>query len=224
MRIELPAGSFSYVDSGRGDETIVLLHAMRRSAADWQPIIARLDGLYRALALDMRGHGESCRPGEYTFESMRDDLLHFADALELERFHLIGHSMGGTTSILFAERWPRRVDRLVLEDTPPPSGRQQAPLPPDEPPEPVDFDWPVIAGLVGQLNDPDPRWWTDLDKITAPTLIVAGGSTSFIDQTELAEVSRRIPDARLTTIEAGHHIHRTRPDEFASVVIGFLAG
>lgn len=112
MRIELEAGWFSYIDSGDADEVVLLLHALGRSAADWQPVIDRLDADYRILAVDMRGHGESCRPPEYSFEVMRDDVLEFADALGLEQFHLIGHSMGATTSILFAERWPGRLDVL----------------------------------------------------------------------------------------------------------------
>jgi pimeloyl-ACP methyl ester carboxylesterase len=175
-RIDLGAGSFSYIDAGTtNDPPIVLLHAMGRSAADWEPIIEYLQDDFRVRAFDMRGHGNSCRPGEYSFELMRDDLLGFVDALALKRFHLIGHSLGATTSILFAERWPDRIDRLVLEDTPPPSGHPQVPVPPDEPPEPVSFDWPVIAQIVAQLNNPDPAWWSDLSKIIAPTLIIGGG-------------------------------------------------
>ena len=222
MRTKLEAGWFSYIESGDAGEVVLLLHALGRSAADWQPVIDRLGAAYRVLALDMRGHGDSCRPGVYSFEVMRDDVLEFVDALGLDRFHLIGHSMGATTSILFAERWPDRLDRLVLEDTPPPSGRESIPPPPDQPDEPVAFDWPLIGSIVDQLNHPDPSWWTDLDRITAPTLIIAGGKDSFIDQAELAETARLIPNADLVTIEAGHHIHTGKPDEFTSAVMTFL--
>ncbi len=223
-KIDLDAGSFAFIESGSAsDPPIVLLHAMGRSSADWHPIIERLTTDYRVIALDMRGHGDSCRPGDYSFELMRDDLLEFANKLGLEQFHLMGHSLGATTSILFAERWPNRIDHLVLEDTPPPSGNPSAPMPPAEPPEPVSFDWPVITQIVAQLNDPDPAWWDDLGRITAPTLIIGGGDESFLDQAELAEAASRIPGGRFTTIEAGHHIHSTRPDEFLSAVVGFLA-
>ena len=75
---------------------------------------------YRVLALDQRGHGGSARTGKYTFELMCDDLLHFANAMNLERFTLIGHSMGGTVSYLFSETFPTRIERLIVEDTPPP--------------------------------------------------------------------------------------------------------
>lgn len=222
MRIELEAGWFSYIDSGDADEVVLLLHALGRSAADWQPVIDRLDSDYRVLAVDMRGHGASCRPGVYSFEAMQDDVLEFADALGLDRFHLIGHSMGATTSILFAERLPGRLDHLVLEDTPPPSGQEQIPPPPDQPESPVSFDWPMIGAIVDQLNNPDPSWWTDLERITTPTLIVAGGEESFIDQAELAKAATLIPNADLVTIDAGHHVHTSKPDEFTSTVAAFL--
>jgi pimeloyl-ACP methyl ester carboxylesterase len=80
----------------------------------------------------------------------------------------------------------------------------------------------VLGPIIHQLNNPDPAWWADLGKITAPTLVIGGGRDSFIDQTELAEMVNRIPDARLVTIEAGHHVHSTRPAEFTSAVQAFL--
>lgn len=222
MEVDLSAGTFAYLDSETSGTPTVLLHAMGRSAADWQPVFARMPERFRLLALDMRGHGSSCRPGAYSFEAMRDDLKEFADALGLNQFNLAGHSMGATTSILFAEKWPSRIRRLILEDTPPPSGKEQIPTPPDQPSEPVEFDWRLVGPIIEQLNHPDPAWWSNLNQIAAPTLIVAGGEPSFIDQDELTRAVRRMPDARMVTIEAGHHIHSTRPDDFVAGIVGFL--
>ena len=222
MTIDLDAGTFSYLDSGGTGVPTVLLHALGRSAADWRPVFDRMPDRFRLVALDMRGHGSSCRPGNYSFEAMRDDLEEFVDALAFHRFNLIGHSMGATTSILFAEQWPNRIRRLVLEDTPPPSGNDEIPAPPDRPSKPVDFDWAVAGAIVDQLNRPDPRWWSDLGRISAPTLVVGGGESSFIDQDELLQTANQIPEGSLITIEAGHHIHSTRPDEFVAATVTFL--
>ena len=201
---------------------LVALHALGRDAGSWDTVAAALSDRYRFLALDQRGHGESARPGIYSFELMRDDLARFVDALALERFTLLGHSMGGTVAYLFAEEWPGRIERLVLEDTPPPSGGPRRELP-AEPPEPVPFDWRLAAPIFHQPSKPDPAWWGRLGEITAPTLIVAGGATSFIPQDQLAEVARRIPDCRLVTIEgAGHHLHDSKPDAFLGLVREFL--
>lgn len=201
---------------------LILLHALGRDARDWDVVARGLADRFRVLALDLRGHGESARGVPYSFELMRDDVLAFADALGLARFSLIGHSMGGTVAFLVAEG-AQRVDALVVEDTPPPQGAS-LPEPPLEPPSPVPFDWPLAQAIVAQLNHPDPKWWEELGSIHARTLLVGGGATSPIPQERLAEVARRIPGARLVTIEgAGHYVHAARPDEFIALVRDFLA-
>ncbi len=207
---------------------LILLHALGREGHDWDDVIPFLVERYHVFALDQRGNGESSRPGNYSFELMRDDLKVFADVLSLERFTLIGHSMGGTVASLFAEKWPERIERLVLEDTTPPFVGTSAPAssldePPDEPSEPVSFDWQMLKAIVRQLHYPDPAWWNDLPAITAPTLIIGGGQTSHVPQEKLAEAARLIPDCRLVTIEgAGHSVHRARPAEYMDSVRAFL--
>lgn len=202
---------------------LVLLHALGPDARDWDEVSLALAERYHVFALDQRGHGKSARPGTYSFEAMRDDLKAFADALSLNRFTLIGHSMGGTVSFLFAERWLDRIERLVIEDTPPPRGNSKFPEPPDDPGELVPFDWQLVKPIVYQLNNPDPSWWNNLPAITAPTLIIGGGSSSHIPQEELVEVARLIPNCRLVTIEdAGHSVHQNRPSEYIELVKDFL--
>jgi len=194
-----------------------------RATRDWDAVAAALSDRYRVLALDQRGHGESARPDAYSFELMRDDLARFADALGLGRFSLLGHSAGGAVAYLFAEEWPERVERLVIEDAPPYGS--DLPEAPAEPTEPVLFDWRIIAPITRQLNAPDPAWWGRLRDIAAPTLIVGGGATSDIPQDKLAEAARLIPDCRLVTIEgAGHFVHENKPDAFLEIVRGFLIG
>ena len=221
--IELRGLRFRYRESGDASRpSLVLLHQLGRDGADWDAVAAALEDRFRVFALDQRGHGESARTPSYSFEAMRDDVLAFCDALGLPRFSLIGHSMGGTVAFLVAEAAPDRVEALVVEDTPPPQGAS-LPEPPAEPPGPVPFDWPLARAIVRQLNHPDPKWWERLDSIRARTLLVGGGATSPIPQDRLAEVARRIPGARLETIEgAGHLVHATRPAEFIALVRAFL--
>jgi pimeloyl-ACP methyl ester carboxylesterase len=129
--------------------------------------------------------------------------------------------MGGTVAFLLAEDQPHRVGRLVLEDTCPPYARDW-PVP-DRPDVPLPFDWPVVPAIAGQASVLVPEYWDRLAGITAPTLMVAGGPTSHVPQERLAEVAERIPDCRLVTIPAGHHVHRNAPDEFLTVVREFLS-
>lgn len=223
--VRLDGTLFHYRETGHGSgPVLVLLHALGEDASDWDEVAEALSGPYRVLALDQRGHGRSEHAERYSFELMRDDLGAFADALGLEQFSLMGHSMGGLVALLFAEEHPERVQRLVIEDAAPPAGSSNRPDPPPEPPEPVSFDWRVVAPIRRQLNDADPAWWDRLPRITAPTLVVGGGSSSHIPQEELEALSKRIPGCRLVTIEgAGHEVHSARHEQFLAVVEEFLA-
>ncbi len=216
--------TFHYREAGdAAAPPLVLLHALGPDAHDWDEVALALAERYHVFALDQRGHGESARPDTYSFEAMRDDLKAFVDALSLKRFTLIGHSMGGTVSFLFAEQWPDLIEKLVIEDTPPPHGSINLPDPPDNPGEPVPFDWQLVKPIYSQLRHPDPSWWNDLSRITAPTLLIGGGSTSHVPQEELVEVARLIPHCRLVTIEdAGHAVHQNRPAEYIALVKDFL--
>jgi esterase len=222
--ILLDAGSFYYREAGDpAAAPVILLHALGRDAQDWDAVAQALAGRFHVFALDQRGHGQSVRPDTYSFESMRDDLHQFASELGFDVFTLIGHSMGGTVALLFAERWPERLKQLVIEDTPPPYHQDPpVPLPPENPPAPVAFDWRLVRPIYEQLRDPDPAWWSSLPAITVPTLLIAGGSASHIPQEKLAEVARLIPTCQLITIEAGHSVHQNKPAEYLDAVLHFL--
>jgi pimeloyl-ACP methyl ester carboxylesterase len=152
---------------------------------------------------------------------MCDDLLHFANAINLERFTLIGHSMGGTVSYLFSEKFPSRVERLIVEDTPPPFPDKPIEVP-SKPSDPLPFDWLVVPSILRQLNEPNPEWWTRLTAISMPTLIIGGGA-SHIPQNKLKEVSELIPNCEMVTIEdAGHFVHDAKLRTYLAAVKDFL--
>ena len=138
------------------DRPVVLLHYLAADADDWTVVGEALaaDGRW-VVAPDLRGHGSSGRTPGYSLELMRDDVVGLADALGMDRFDVVGHSLGASVGVLVAESVPHRVTRLVLEDAGPPSGRRRFPVPPDQAPEEVPFDWPMLVSLIGQLNDPD---------------------------------------------------------------------
>jgi 3-oxoadipate enol-lactonase len=209
-----------------GGPPVVLLHALGENRRSWAAVGKALaaDG-HRTVALDLRGHGESDRPGDYSFEAMRDDVLALLDELRAGQVTLVAHSAGTALASLVAMDRPSAVRRLVLEEGPMPfPADPPRPVPTGPFPEPVDFDWRVVAAVARQRNAPAARHLDGLADITAPTLVVAGGPASHIPQRQLAEVAARIPDARLTTIEAGHMVHDERPAEFLAALRAFLAG
>lgn len=202
---------------------MLLLHGLGGDSTDWQGVAPVLAESSYVVAPDLRGHGESGRPGSYSFEVMRDDVLALVDELGLSPVAVVGHSMGGTVALLVAEAEPATVERLVLEDSPPPTGRGELRTAPAEAPEPVPFDWPVVPAILGQCARPDPAWWDDLDRLDMPVLVVGGGPSSHVDQAELVELVDRIPGARHVRLDAGHHVHSTDPAGFLSAVRPFLA-
>lgn len=106
-----------YAVSGSGP-WLTLSHSLCCDASMWAPQMSELERRFRVLRFDTRGHGGSDAPaGAYTFEQMTDDVLGLLDALQIERTHYCGLSMGGMIGQHLALMAPGRIDRLVLADT-----------------------------------------------------------------------------------------------------------
>ncbi len=108
-----------YLDHGtEGKPPLLCIHGLTGNAHNFDALAPHLTGHYHVRALDVRGRGDSgWGPGiEYTPQTYVADLAGFLDALAIERVTLIGTSMGGMISILFAGGYPNRVERLVLND------------------------------------------------------------------------------------------------------------
>ncbi|WP_299530298.1 alpha/beta fold hydrolase [uncultured Streptomyces sp.] len=208
----------------RDGPPLVLLHALGESAEDWDTVAPVLARKRRVYAVDLRGHGRSDWPGEYSLELMRDDVIGYLDALGLDRADLIGHSLGGLVAYLVAQHRPGRVHRLVLEDVPVP--RPRTPAVPVRPEGALSFDWEMVLAVRRQIDSPDPEWWDLLGSITADVLVLGGGPRSHVPQgggTGVAEWPRRVPGARVATLPVGHLIHRADPHRFLEAVQEFLA-
>lgn len=208
------------VDGSADDPPMVLLHALGERGADWAPVAAAFAERFRVFAFDLRGHGDSDWPGEYSFRLMRDDVIGALERLGLSKVTLAGHSMGGAVAYLVAMERPGLVERLIVEDVPPPYRRERSI--PARPDGPLDFDWSVVPAIVGQVNAGDPAAWDGLAAIEAPTLLIAGGPASHIDQDKLVAAAARIPRCQLVTIPAGHLIHASRPGDFVRAVLTWI--
>ena len=203
-----------------GAPPLVLLHGLGEGGADWDGVAPAFARHYRVYAPDLRGHGRSDRPGDYSVELMEADVLGFLDALQLDRVDLIGHSMGGLVGYLLAGDHPGRVRRLILEDVAALRPRERGA--PERPEGELPFDWEMVLAIRGQIDSPDPGWLDRLGRITAGTLVIAGGAGSHVPQDWVAELARRIPGARIETIEAGHMIHVTEAKAFTRAALTFL--
>jgi esterase len=100
---------------------LLFLHGFGNEAHVWDEIAPAVAPYYRTLALDLRGHGDSDRDPEarYDYPDHVADLEEVTRALGIERLVLVGHSLGGRVSMLFAGRHPERMAGLVIVDSAP---------------------------------------------------------------------------------------------------------
>ena len=97
---------------------LALAHGVGGDLEAWDGVVAALDGRFRTIRMDLRGHGESAKPpGPYALADFVSDVVRVLDRLEVRRCHLAGHSLGGLVAQGFALDRPERLDRLVLLST-----------------------------------------------------------------------------------------------------------
>ena len=108
-------------DGGDGSVPVVFIHSLAGNTQQWSAQLSHVRTTRRAVALDLRGHGQSLSPenGDYAIESMAQDIQTVVDQLGIEKFILVGHSMGGSVAGAYAGAYPQRVAGLLLVD---PSG------------------------------------------------------------------------------------------------------
>ena len=95
---------------------VLLAHATGFHARCWDAACRLLERGTRAIAVDMRGHGDSTKEGPFGWEQFGTDLAAFTEALDLRGAIGVGHSMGGHSVIQAAARHPQRFAKLLLVD------------------------------------------------------------------------------------------------------------
>ena len=198
----------------------VLLPATAETAEDWDLVASSLCRSRPVYAVNPRGHGPSDWPGKYSIQLLADDVATLLQQLGDQSVDLVGHSLGGLVACRVASARPELVLRLVLEDIGLPHARPAAT--PPRPEGTLPFDWRVVEQVRPEIDNPDPQWRHILAGISASTLVVSGGPSSPVPQDHVAELVRIVPDARLVTIDAGHLVHATKPDQFINHVLTFL--
>jgi esterase len=119
--------NLSYQEWGNPQaQPIVMLHGFGVSGHMFDEFADRMQDRYRLIALDQRGHGDSdwAEDGDYTRNSFVEDLEGFRQELGLEKFLLVGHSMGGLNAVNYTNRFPDRVRALILVDVGPESAKE----------------------------------------------------------------------------------------------------
>ncbi|MDA3931063.1 MAG: alpha/beta fold hydrolase, partial [Prolixibacteraceae bacterium] len=97
---------------------LVILHGLYGSSDNWMQIARMIKG-YQVIAVDHRNHGASPHSTDNHFDDMVSDLAWLFHELEIEKAHLLGHSMGGKVAIAFALDYPEKILSLTVADITP---------------------------------------------------------------------------------------------------------
>lgn len=120
---QLPEDQFIKVDSintrywlsGKKGDPIILVHGLGGYAENWMHNVDVLSKHFRVYTVDLVGFGKSDKPdAPYTYDYFTDFIKDFMGALNIEKAHLAGHSLGGGIVLKFALKYPEKVKKLVL--------------------------------------------------------------------------------------------------------------
>jgi pimeloyl-ACP methyl ester carboxylesterase len=242
-----PAGQLYVDDGGGGGLPVLLVHSFAGSSAHWKAQLAHLRRRRRALAMDLRGHGRSDAPasGDYGVPALAEDIQAVAEALELTRFVLVGHSMGGAAASAYVGRYSGQVAGLALAGSPGKSSASEAQkimgalhadydkvmagywnslLEGAEPPvrELLEAGMRSVGreaslAMIGAIFDFDPL--PALQRYSGPMLII---DTPHGDSP--TALHRQLPDVSRKVIEGtSHWPHLDKPQEFNRLLDEFLA-
>lgn len=103
---------------GQG-EPLIVLHGLFGSCDNWLTVSKPLAEHFRVFLVDQRNHGRSPHTEEHSYKKMAEDIVEFLGQQNLEKAHILGHSMGGKTAMYLALNFPKVVDKLIVADIAP---------------------------------------------------------------------------------------------------------
>jgi len=221
---------------GESGEPLVFVHGFTGDISDWRFQIEEFAPTHRVLVLDNRGHGRSPAPRDasaYGMGVMADDVEALAARVGFDRYHLVGHSMGGGIVQEIALRSPHKLLSLTLHDTSYRFNHQRF-QPPDNPPILPPERLQYVTERLGRMS-PDillgcwnalQEWGGTegrLPRVEIRTLIICGERDSALIVDGSRRLAELIPGARLCTIAgAAHSPQEERPEAFNAALRGFL--
>ena len=218
-----------FIEKGRG-EPLILLHGNGENCDYFIGQTNVFARYYHVYALDTRGHGKTPRgDAPFTIRQFADDLLGFMDARGIEKANILGFSDGGNIAMIFAMKYPERVNRLILNganlDAKGIKRSVQCPIE-------IGYWFAKLfaskseearlhAETLGlMVNDPNIRQ-EELSNIKAKTLVIAG-TKDMVKDAHTRLIASHIPDSQLVILEGNHFVANNCPDAFNRAVLSFL--
>jgi pimeloyl-ACP methyl ester carboxylesterase len=100
-------------------EPLLILHGYFGMSDNWKTLGNQFAEDYQVHLIDQRNHGRSFHSDDFNYELLAEDLYNYIQHHQLEKVHILGHSMGGKTAMLFAVRYPELVNKLIIVDISP---------------------------------------------------------------------------------------------------------
>lgn len=113
-KVKIGGLDIHYLTGGHGSP-LLIIHGGGDGARAWKKTVAPLAKRYTIYVPDLPGWGRSpALAGDYYIPELVDFMDNFSASLGLDRFHLMGHSLGGGIALSYALKFPKKVNKLVL--------------------------------------------------------------------------------------------------------------
>ena len=227
-----------YASFGSG-APVILLHGGLGHSGNWgYQVPALVEGGYRAVTIDSRGHGRSTRDDRpYSYERMASDVLAVMDTLQIEKSGFIGWSDGACTALVLASKGPQRAAGVFFfACNTDPSGTKEFVFTPvigrcfnrhvkdyaQLSGTPERFD--AFSEAVSLMQKTQPNFSADdLARIRVPVAIVHSEHDEFIKREHANYLARSIPGAEFVYLQGvSHFAPLQRPVQFNRAMLGFL--
>jgi esterase len=106
-------------ESKQPSENIFIIHGLFGSLSNLSGLASELHEIHHTISVDLRNHGNSPHDNSMTYIEMANDIFALADHLNIERFSIVGHSMGGKVAMACALLNPQRVNKIIVADIAP---------------------------------------------------------------------------------------------------------
>lgn len=218
-----------YVEKGSG-EPLILLHGNGEDHTYFMHQIEYFSRIFRVIAIDTRGHGQSPRGGgPFTIRRFAEDLYEFMEEHQIGRANILGFSDGGNIALVFALKYPERVNKLILNGA---NLNTKGVKPSVQ--IPIMIGYRIASAFAGKsaeakrnaellglmVNDPDVDVRA-LAGLKAETLVIAG-TKDMIKTSHTREIAQGISGAKLVLLEGDHFIANKKWKEFNRQVELFL--
>jgi len=101
------------------ENPLLIVHGLFGSLDNWMSLAKNWASKHFVIIVDVRNHGKSFHSDKMDFEDLTKDLLNVLDKENIEKTHLLGHSMGGKIAMEFAGNYPERLKKLIIVDVAP---------------------------------------------------------------------------------------------------------